>query len=218
MSSRELAALQLKSLAAENVVLFPITAEIYKTMIESGAIPEGAPYELVGGHIVRKDRSEGEDGIMTIGLGHVLVVKRLARLGPRFESLDCHIQTQQPVSLSEDDVPEPDAAIIRGSEEQYANAFASAGDISCVIEVSDHSLGYDQGAKLLMYASVGIGCYIIINLRARVIDVHTNPTTPQDSAPGYATIKKLKSGDVLSIPTHDGQGVSVPVSDLMSGI
>jgi len=215
MSSRDLAKLQLKSLAAENAEFFPITVDIYNALIADGTIPEGAPLELLGGHIVRKDRSEGEDGIMTVGPGHILVVKRLARLGPKFESLGCHIQTKQPILLTRGDVPEPDATVIRGSEEQYAKKLASAPDISCVIEVSDHSLGNDQGAKLLLYASVGIGCYVVINLRKHVILVNTNPTSERTGSPEYASKQELKAGDVLAIPTPDGRSVVVAVRDLL---
>ena len=62
MSSRDLATLQLQSLAAEKAEFFPITVDIYNAMIADGTLPEGVPYELLGGHIVRQDRSEGRMG------------------------------------------------------------------------------------------------------------------------------------------------------------
>jgi len=215
MSSRDLARLQLKELVAEDAVFFPITTEIYLDLMIKGVIPEGAPYELIGGHIVRKDRSEGDDGIMTIGPRHVLVVKRLARLGPEFHKLGCHIQTQQPILIKPDSMPEPDAAIVRGSEDAYSENLATPKDISCVIEVADHSIGFDQGAKRLLYAAAQIGCYVVMDIRHRVIDVYTNPASDRTAAPAYAVKQSFRDQGVLHIPTPDGATVEIRVSDLL---
>jgi len=215
MSSRDLATLQLKELVAEQAEFFPITTEIYLDLMVKGVIPEGAPYELIAGQIVRKDRSEGDDGITATGPRHVLVVKRLARLGPEFQKLGCHVQTQQPIRIEPDGMPEPDAAIIRGSEEDYSNELATPKDISCVIEVSDHSSGVDQGAKLLVYAAAQIACYVVLDIRHHLVDVYTNPFNDRAPAAGYAVKQTLHKGDILQVPTPDGPAVAINVSDLL---
>ena len=112
-------------------------------------------------------------------------------------------------------MPEPDGAVVRGSEELYAEKIASAADVSCVIEVSDHSIGRDQGGKLLLYAAAGIESYIIINLRERVIEVYTGPSSRRSDPPSFANKQELRVGDVLSIPLPADQRVTIPVAELL---
>jgi hypothetical protein len=68
---------------------FSFTVDQYHEMLASGIIEEGAPYELLNGQIIRKDRSASGDGPMTIGLGHAWAVTALERLGPKWVPRGC---------------------------------------------------------------------------------------------------------------------------------
>ena len=109
----------IQQLPDEKRVLYALTVDQYHQMVIEGILPEGEPFELIHGQVTRKDRSATGEDVMTVGEHHIWCVKRLAKLGPEFERLGCHIQTQQPVSLPPFNEPEPDAAIFIGNEDKY---------------------------------------------------------------------------------------------------
>jgi Uma2 family endonuclease len=164
-----------QELTDPKTVLYQLTVERYQAMIADGMLEEGEPFELLDGNLVRKDRShEGED-VMTVGHQHALVVMRLMNLNSPLEKLGCHFRPQQPLTLPPHDEPEPDGAIVRGSAEDYARRHPGEKDTSCVIEVADSSLRRDRTTKLRIYASAGIGQYVIVNLIDQTIEIHASP-------------------------------------------
>src|SRR5438067_12680732 len=84
----------------------PITVSEYHRMIDDGSIEEGAPYELLDGLIVRKDRSAQGENPMTVGHEHIFVVSALQDLGEQLRRRGCYIRIQQPISASPIDEPE----------------------------------------------------------------------------------------------------------------
>src|SRR5688500_16701703 len=153
-------------------------------MVDDGILPEGEPFELIYGQVTRKIRSADGEDAMTVGEHHIWCVKRLAKLGRQLEAAGCHVQTQQPVTLPPYNEPEPDAAIVIGTEDDYLGRKPGAADVTCVVEVADSSLKYDRTVKLAIYADSGIGVYFIINLRDRVVERYSEP---QPGTGAYAT-------------------------------
>ena len=192
----------------------PLTVEQYHRMIEHGILPEGEPIELLEGQLVEKDRSAAGEDPMTVGHEHVLIVKRLAKLDRKANPLGCHIQTQQPVSLPPYSEPEPDAAIIVGSEEDYRERLPRAPDVLCVIEVADSSLQRDRTQKLRIYAAVGITKYVLINLLDGVIEVYTEPAGRRAAA-RYRQMETLTPSQSLELPAPRGKRLVVPVRNLL---
>jgi hypothetical protein len=190
---------------------FPLTVRQYHRMIEQGILPEGEPYELLGGQVVRKDRSARGEDPMTVGHQHAWVVKTLGKEGRKLEKLGCHLQTQQPISLPPRDEPEPDAAIIVGSEDDYMDRHPAAADVLCVIEVADASLLNDRTIKLRAYADAGIPMYIIINLPDRMVEVYTEPLKGKHR---YGQSVTLGLSDKLTLPGTRGRQLTVPVKRL----
>lgn len=215
MSSRDLATIQLRELADEQAIMYPLTVEQYHRMIDEGILPEGEPYELLNGKLIRKDRSATGEDPMTVGHGHAWVVGELAELNARFRRLGCHLRTQLPLSLPPTDEPEPDGAVVIGTNRDYQQRHPAAGDVTCVIEVADSSLQRDRTIKLRLYAGAGIACYIIINLLEHVAEVYTNPVSGRGRAPRYGKPEILRFGDVLKIPAARRKHVSVPVEKLL---
>ena len=199
---------------ADDVGLVPLTVEQYHRMIEQGILPEGEPIELLNGQLVQKDRSAAGEDPMTVGHEHVFVVKRLAKLDRKFERLGGHIQTQQPISIPPINEPEPDAAIIVGSEEDYRGRLPAAADVLCVIEVADSSLQRDRTQKLRVYAGAGIAKYVIINLFDRAVEVYTDPVG-KGTAARYRRMETVTGNGRLELPAPRGKKLSLVVRNLL---
>jgi Uma2 family endonuclease len=215
MSSRVLATMQLRELADEAAIMYPLTVEQYHRMIDQGILPEGEPYELLNGQLIRKDRSGTGEDPMTVGHGHAWVVAELADLNSRFRRLGCHLRTQLPLSLPPTDEPEPDGAVVIGTNRDYLGRHPVAADVICVIEVADSSLQRDRTIKLRLYASAGIPCYIIVNLLERIVEVYTVPVSGRGRVPRYGKPEILRIGEVLKIPAARGKYVSLQVEKLL---
>lgn len=189
--------------------LYPLTVEQYHQMIARGIVPEGEPYELLKGAIVRKDRSAIGEDPMTVGHAHSWAVSAIEELNPMLRKLGCYARIQQPISLPPHDEPEPDGAIVRGSKEDYAQGHPRAADILCVIEVADSSLRRDRTTKQQIYASGNVSRYLIINLQQRVIEDYTQPLPAQEQ---YGRTVVHKPNQKLTLPTAKAKGLTVPVS------
>ncbi len=73
------------------------------------------------------------------------------------------------------DEPEPDIAIIRGSDADYRGRLPTAADVALLVEVSESTLRQDRGQKRTAYARAGIPVYWIVNLVDRQVEVYTRP-------------------------------------------
>ena len=204
--------LSLQELLEEREQLLPLTVEQYHQMIAGGILPEGEPYELLDGQIVRKERRDAREQGMTVGHEHAWVVTKLASLGRKLERLGCCVRTQQPVSLPPCDEPEPDGAVLIGTEDDYRDHHPTAAEVLCVIEVAGASLRRDRTTKLAIYASSDIPQYLIINLPDRVIEVYSQPLK---RAAHYGKLVTLTPKDTLHLPAANGRELPIPVRRLL---
>ncbi len=193
---------------------FRLSVEQYEAMMRDGTIAEGDPYELLDGQVVRKLRNAAGENPVTIGFDHATCVKKLAKLSPRLAKAECHLATQQPITLTDFDVPEPDGSIIRGSIESLAKLrrHPESSEVLCAIEVADASLARDRGYKLLRYAHAMIPQYVILNLIDRVAEVYTDPIKGTGK---YARAVTLLPNDKLTLRTLKGPGLTVTVKSLL---
>ncbi len=202
----------LQEVGSNPKLLYRMTVQQYHRMIETGGLQDGAPYELLDGHVVRKIRSAGMEDPMTINPGHATGVSILVELNARLSKFGCYMRVQQPIGLPPFDEPEPDGAIVRGNLEDYSSKHPAARDVLCVIEVADASLGLDRGYKQKIYADSGIGMYIIENLRDRVVEIYTEPMKGKGRYGRSVTLGLKQS---LVLPTARGKGLSVSVRKLL---
>lgn len=210
------------SIAAEMIVLprpgepenplLRLTVDQYRAMMTQGIVREGEPFELIDGKIVCKNRAAAGEDPKTIGDRHVWSVGRLAKLDPQLTPHGCHIRTQAPVQLPPYNEPEPDAAIVRGSEDDYLTRRPDAADVLCIIEVSDSSLAYDRRVKGRIYAALGLSMYVILNLQENVAEIRRNPDVLAETYPLPEIIHR--SGTLL-LPTASGTPVGVPLERLI---
>ena len=118
---------------------------------------------------------------MTVGTRHSYCVRKIDRaLTSLMEGYAFHVSSQQPVTLTEIDEPEPDAAIVRGSLEDYREHHPGPEDIVVVVEVSDSSLTLDRTTKQRLYSVAGIPAYWIVDLTTNQIDVYERPNPQQE--------------------------------------
>jgi Uma2 family endonuclease len=199
----------LADLLDDRTMLMPVSVDQYHSMMETGIIAEGEPYELLKGHVVHKDRSATGEDPMTVGKPHAYVVLALTALGPRLLKRGCHIRAQQPLTLPPDNEPEPDAAIVIGRLQRYRMRHPGAADVLCVIEVADASLRRDRTIKQRIYAEAGIGQYLIFDLSKRVVEVYSEPLEGL-----FSQRKILNSQQKLSLPLPRGKTISVPIRQL----
>jgi Uma2 family endonuclease len=191
---------------------FKLNVEQYHDMIERGILPEGAPYELIDGMIVAKDRSAAGENPMTVGREHTWSVTALEELNPKFRRLGCYMRIQQPLTLPPYDEPEPDGALVPGTKDNYLDHHPVRGDLLCVVEVSDSSLEYDRSVKQQIYADNDVPLYVIVNLPEGLVECYTEPIRGRRR---YRNCVKLTTRQILQLPAQRGKSVRVPVSQLL---
>lgn len=86
---------------------WPLSIRAYRTLGELGLIPENT--ELLYGQVYQK---------MSKSPLHSALVRRLLRLLQKILPPDCFVSSEQPLTCA-DSEPEPDIAVIRGSEADY---------------------------------------------------------------------------------------------------
>lgn len=145
--------------------LYRLSVEQYHRMIQTGVLTENDPVELLEGLLVSKmPHHPSHDGSISVAgreLRAVLPNKWIVRI-------------QSAITL-DDSEPEPDLAVVLGPEERYFAVHPQPPDIAKVIEVSDTTLDYDRGDKLLVYARNKIPVYWIINLVENCVEVFSEP-------------------------------------------
>ena len=155
-------------------------------------------YEQLGGDVdgIRRELIRGvliEE--MAPSPPHSFLITRLYRWILAAAGRDLYCRQEQPLRLS-DSMPQPDLAVIGGSEEDYFDAHPSTA--LWVMEVAISSTVLDR-EKASLYAEAGIKEYWILLVEERAVEVHTAP-----QAGKYAQRKVYRSGETLvsaAVPT-----------------
>ncbi|MGP0062403.1 MAG: Uma2 family endonuclease, partial [Isosphaeraceae bacterium] len=132
-----------------------ITVDEYDRIIEAGALEDPSRVELIDGYMVDK---------MSKNAAHRWTTKEVLK------ALDSRLpagwtsQKEDPVRIPDYDEPEPDVAIIRGTDADYEFRLPTAADVALLVEVSDSTLVQDRSKKLTAYAKGKIPVYWIVNL------------------------------------------------------
>jgi Uma2 family endonuclease len=91
------------------------------------------------------------------------------------ESAGWHVQVQLPVTINEFSAPEPDIAVVQGTEEDFAGHPPGPEDLILVVEIADSSLDTDRSTKHRLHATVGVPRYWLINLQDSQVEVFEQP-------------------------------------------
>lgn len=144
--------------------IWPLSVAAYRVLAEAGLIPKNT--ELLYGFVYTK---------MSKSPFHSALLRRLKRLLKAVMPPDCFIDSEQPLACA-DSEPEPDIAVIRGSEEEFWNEHPRTAEF--VIEISITSHDYDR-SKLRAYAAAGVKeCWLVLGPEKQ-IQVHRHPKDGQ---------------------------------------
>jgi len=147
--------------------------------------------ELIEGIIVE---------ISPIGPAHANPLDLLVeRLVPRIAGR-ARVRVQQPFALNDTSEPEPDLAIVALGD--YSQSHPARALL--IIEVADSSLDYDRETKAPLYAAAGVPEYWILDVAARVIEVHTHPNEGR-----YLSVQRSDTNSELSIAALPDVSVDV---------
>jgi Uma2 family endonuclease len=86
------------------------------------------------------------------------------------------IRVAGPVDLGSFSEPQPDLLVLEPQSDGYMRTHPQAQDVLLLIEVSDSSLAFDQGAKRDLYAKFGVSEYWIIDVNGQRIFRYLAPT------------------------------------------
>ena len=175
------------------------TVADYLRMVEAELFVEGDRVELIEGEFVE---------MSPIYITHSSTLNRLVWLLSNALGKQVILSVQNPVQLSEDNLPQPDVAVFRFQEKFYSEQTAEPEDILLIIEVADTSLRYDRRVKSALYGSAGIADYWIVNLPGRQIEVYREPRPD-----GYRTVTTYAPGETLSPLAFDD--VVLNVADIL---
>ena len=176
------------------------TVDEYFRMVEAGILKPKERVELI----------EGEILVMPpMGSRHFGGVMRYTRI---FASLvvaaRAALLVQAPLPLDENSAPEPDVALLKYREDDYASGFPGPDDVLLVIEVADSSLNYDREVKAHIYGRAGIPETWVLNLPGDCIERFLGP-----GPDGYAQHTILRrGGKVAPVSLPD---VELAVEDLL---
>ena len=158
-------------------------AEYYR-MAEVGILHHTERVELLDGEIIV---------MAPIGIPHATGVRRMERVLHQALGEAAAISVQNPVRLDDHAELEPDIALLRFREDDYATAHPGPADTLVVVEVSDSSLAFDLGDKARRYAAAGIPEMWVMNLPGDCID-----RLDQPGPAGYARHTVFRRGDKIS--------------------
>lgn len=160
------------------------TAAEFFQLVEIGVLAEGDRVELIQGDLIE---------MSPIYITHISTLNRLVWILSNALGKQVILSVQNPVQLSEDNLPQPDVAVFRFQEKFYGEQHAKPEDILLIIEVADSSLRYDRRVKSKLYGAAGIADYWIVNLPERQIEVYREPRPN-----GYRTVTTYAPGETLS--------------------
>jgi Uma2 family endonuclease len=182
--------------------LHRITVDEYERIIASGALEDPGRVELIDGYMVDKMGKKAE---------HRWTTKEVLKALDTRLPVGWTSQKEEPVRIPAYDEPEPDIAIIRGTDADYRRRIPTAADVALLVEVSDSTLVQDRGLKLAAYARDGIPVYWIVNLVDRQVEIYTRPV----KAGRYRSRKDYKPGQHVPVVIGGQQLPPIAVDDIL---
>jgi Uma2 family endonuclease len=179
-----------------------ITVDEYERIIASGSLNEPGKLKLIDGYMVIKMGKSAEHGF---------TAKELLKALDRILPAGWTSRKEEPVRIPMYDEPEPDVAVVRGSDADYRHRIPQPADVGLLAEVSVTTSSEDrkQGET---YARNGIPVFWIVNLDAKVpqVEVYTDP-----SPTGYTIRQTFKSGQQIPVVIDGRQVGMIAVDDIL---
>jgi len=109
------------------------------------------------------------------------------------------VREAKPLIAGDDELPEPDVAVVRGSPRDYADRHPSGDDAVLVVEAARTSHATDR-EKIGIYARGGVPVYWLLDLKVRHLEVFTDPQ-PDGR---YRTVSVLAEHETVELPVVGG--------------
>jgi Uma2 family endonuclease len=200
--SQPLSEYSLPPAPAESLVR--LTVEQYHDMARQGIFSDDEGVELLEGLLVRK---------MTVSPAHRRATYRLQNALRKWVPDSHYVESPSSVTLAASE-PEPDAIVVRGSVDDYADRHPGPGDVALIVEVSDSSLRRDRRFKKAIYAKAAIPVYWIVNLIDRQIEVYSQPTGPADQ-PDFGDHRDYPETREVPLVIDGREIARIPVRELI---
>lgn len=156
----------------------------YQRMGATGILTEEDRVELIAGEIVE---------MSPIGSEHAAIVKRLLRLFMSSVGQVALIGVQDPITIPPLSEPQPDIAVLRPRDDDYARAHPTPADVLLLVEVAESSLAYDRDVKLPLYAAAGIPEVWLVDIANERIERHESPREGV-----YRLVSHARRGEALT--------------------
>jgi len=90
------------------------------------------------------------------------------------------VNPEAPIDVAPEDnptnEPEPDLVVLAKPSREFQDANPRPGDLRLVVEISDSTLGFDLTTKAELYARAGIVEYWVVDVAARRLIAHRDPS------------------------------------------
>lgn len=185
---------------------YQFSPEQYRRMGELGILGSDAHVELLEGVVVT---------MSPIGPAHAYTTQRIYDLVAARLPAGWTARMQSPITFERSE-PQPDLAIVRGSQADFKRRHPHSAEVGLIVETSDASLDIDRAEKGPIYAAAGIPIYWIINLIQRQVEVYSNPIPATDAAPArYAHEEVFGENDTAPIVLDGQTAIQIAVRDLL---
>lgn len=162
------------------------TRREYGRLIETGILHEDDPIELIEGRLIVAEPQNTP---------HAQAIELAADALRAAFGLGWRIRVQLPIALDPDSEPEPDVSVVAGSPRDRDTDHPSRPAL--VVEVADSSVRYDRDVKARVYARAAIPEYWIVDLPARVVEVHRMPRRRSGRGSRYSTVTIARPGESI---------------------
>jgi Uma2 family endonuclease len=143
-----------------------LTVEQYHLMAKSGILSPDERVELIEGELI---------AIAPIGCVHAALISWLIEALAHRTQGRAIAWVQNPIWLDRYSEPQPDFALLRYRPDRYKHSLPSAAEVLFLAEIADSSVFYDRKIKGPLYARHGIAEFWLIDIPARLIQVHLEP-------------------------------------------
>ena len=116
------------------------------------------------------------------------------------------VREDKPLDCGDDELPEPDLAVVRGTHRDYATRHPRGDEAILVVEVSRTTQAVDRD-KASIYARGRVPVYWLLDLQARRLEVHSELMGDR-----YGLVRVLVETDSVEVPETDARWV---VQDLL---
>jgi Uma2 family endonuclease len=172
-----------------------ITTNQYQMMVGAGVLTKYDRIELIEGDML---------DMVPIGRKHAALTSRLNELFVLALSRSATVVCGGPINLGEYSEPQPDLMLLKRRADFYSGRIPEAADVLLLVEVSDSSLSFDQGLKLILYARYGISEYWVVDVEGRRIVTYREPT-----ANGYGRKAEVARAETVAPQAFPGIVIDV---------